>query len=293
MDYSVVVIGAGILGASVAWHLAQAGHRVLVLDQGAPARGVTAGAFGWLNSANGGDSAARAARAKGLILWHQPPFDKHVTWGGALRDVALAGARRFTGPTGLSVSGPVWETPEDGTADPVAVALALLGAPGITLRENIAVTRVGARRVWTDQGEIPAQAVVVAAGLGSLALLPDLALWPGPVQLADFGVCPPLLDRIVQGWGAELRQRRDGHLIGVAGADAHPDEVRQRASAVLGRPLPRPVLTRWDRPMTRDAAPIAGRQPSGVFAAVGHPGVIMAPLIGQRIATAIGPPQGP
>lgn len=42
----VVVIGAGILGASAAYHLAKAGHRVTVLERGAPNRegsGTTAG----------------------------------------------------------------------------------------------------------------------------------------------------------------------------------------------------------------------------------------------------------
>lgn len=41
-----VVIGAGVLGASAAFHLAEAGHRVIVLDRGAPGRegsGTTAG----------------------------------------------------------------------------------------------------------------------------------------------------------------------------------------------------------------------------------------------------------
>lgn len=289
---SVVVVGAGIVGASVAWHLAGSGHRVLVLERGAPASGVTAGAFGWLNSANGGDETARAARAEALALWHQPPFDEHVTWCGALRDVALAGAQRFAGEAGVSVSGPVWETPEDGTADPVAVALALLDAPGITLRSGVAVTKVAAQQVWAGDKVIPAQAVVVAAGLGSLTLLPELAIWPGPVALVDFGVCPPMLERIVQGWGVELRQRCDGTLIGVAGVDADAREVQAKAQALLARALPRPLLRRWDRPMSQDAAPVVGRQPSGVFAAVGHPGVIMAPLIGRRIADAVGAPQG-
>lgn len=42
----VVIIGAGILGAAAAFHLAEAGHRVAVLERGAPNRegsGTTAG----------------------------------------------------------------------------------------------------------------------------------------------------------------------------------------------------------------------------------------------------------
>ncbi|MBK5005564.1 FAD-binding oxidoreductase [Pseudomonas sp. S60] len=50
---SVVVVGAGIMGASVAWHLARLGARVTVLEQGArPAAGVTRWSYGWVGTAS-------------------------------------------------------------------------------------------------------------------------------------------------------------------------------------------------------------------------------------------------
>jgi glycine/D-amino acid oxidase-like deaminating enzyme len=45
-----VVIGAGILGASVAARLAAAGHRVTLLDQDQPGRAASRWSFAWLNS---------------------------------------------------------------------------------------------------------------------------------------------------------------------------------------------------------------------------------------------------
>lgn len=45
-----LVIGAGILGASVAARLAAAGHRVTLLDQDEPARATSRWSFAWINS---------------------------------------------------------------------------------------------------------------------------------------------------------------------------------------------------------------------------------------------------
>jgi len=46
----VVVIGAGAVGGSVAFRLAQAGARVTVLDAGEPGSGTSGSSFAWLNS---------------------------------------------------------------------------------------------------------------------------------------------------------------------------------------------------------------------------------------------------
>jgi glycine/D-amino acid oxidase-like deaminating enzyme len=46
----VVVIGAGVVGANVAYRLAQAGAEVIVLDAGAPGGGTSGASFAWVNS---------------------------------------------------------------------------------------------------------------------------------------------------------------------------------------------------------------------------------------------------
>ena len=46
---SVVVIGAGLVGASVVYHLARLGAPVPLIDRGTtPAAGVTGGSFAWI-----------------------------------------------------------------------------------------------------------------------------------------------------------------------------------------------------------------------------------------------------
>ncbi|WFU02836.1 FAD-dependent oxidoreductase [Rhizobium sp. CB3171] len=54
----IAVVGAGIVGASIAYHLARRGARVHLFDEGpAPAAGVTGKAFGWVNLINGDPTA--------------------------------------------------------------------------------------------------------------------------------------------------------------------------------------------------------------------------------------------
>lgn len=48
----VAVIGAGIVGASVAYHLSQRGAEVVLLDAAEPASGTTSASFAWVNANN-------------------------------------------------------------------------------------------------------------------------------------------------------------------------------------------------------------------------------------------------
>ena len=46
----VVVVGAGMLGAALAYRLARAGARVTVVDAGEPGRGTSGSSFAWANA---------------------------------------------------------------------------------------------------------------------------------------------------------------------------------------------------------------------------------------------------
>lgn len=48
----VAVIGVGILGASVGWHLSRCGAEVVFIDAGRPGEGVTNWSFSWVNASN-------------------------------------------------------------------------------------------------------------------------------------------------------------------------------------------------------------------------------------------------
>ena len=48
----VAVIGAGIVGSSVGWHLAKHGTEVVMIDAGQPGAAVTNWSFSWFNASN-------------------------------------------------------------------------------------------------------------------------------------------------------------------------------------------------------------------------------------------------
>src|SRR5215207_2329480 len=52
----VAVVGAGIVGASVAFHAASAGAAVVLLDAALPASGVTGESFAWIGGPGGRDA---------------------------------------------------------------------------------------------------------------------------------------------------------------------------------------------------------------------------------------------
>jgi glycine/D-amino acid oxidase-like deaminating enzyme len=47
----VVIVGAGIMGVSLAYHMARRGTRVTILEKQQPAAGATRNSFAWLNAA--------------------------------------------------------------------------------------------------------------------------------------------------------------------------------------------------------------------------------------------------
>lgn len=83
----VVVAGAGIVGASIAWHLTRAGAEVTVIDALGPATHASRGTFAWINA-----TWAKQPRHyhrlnhDGLSHWKrlQEELDIPVRWGGSL-----------------------------------------------------------------------------------------------------------------------------------------------------------------------------------------------------------------
>ncbi len=83
----VLVIGAGIIGASVAWHLARAGTRVTVIDASEPGGIATRNSWAWINASWGNPEPYFRLRARAMADWHRLERevpDLHVAWVGSL-----------------------------------------------------------------------------------------------------------------------------------------------------------------------------------------------------------------
>jgi sarcosine oxidase, subunit beta len=224
-----VVIGAGVMGASIAFHLARRGLAVTVVDKGRIAGGATSksGALVRLHYANRPEAAlARAAfdtflhwrdvvggdcgfRQTGM-LWLVPPQDIETLRAAVAMQRSLGIETQVVEGSVLAAIQPHMDRaqvgaasfePFAGFADPVATTRSFLAASGATVLEYTTVSAISASAgratgVETSAGPISAGAVICAAGPWTVGLLRplgvDLPVWPERAQIA-FVERPPAL----------------------------------------------------------------------------------------------------
>lgn len=250
----IVVVGAGIVGASIAWHLVRAGARVTVLAAGGAGGVATPATFAWINASWGNPEPYFRLRSRSMrewsrlaaelpavglswcggLCWDMPPAKleayaaQHGAWGYYVRLVDATEAARIepalAAPPALAV-----HVAEEGVVEPGAAVAALIGdavARGAVLRADTAVRRLataGGRvtGVETDAGPIGADEVVLAAGIAvpelAAAAGVEVAITAPPGLLVHSKPHPRLLNGLVLAEEAHLRQTADGRLI--AGAD--------------------------------------------------------------------------
>jgi sarcosine oxidase, subunit beta len=230
----VAVIGAGIVGASVAWHLSGRGARVLVLERAPhPAAGATGRSAAGLRHQFALDANVRFSRfsseryrrfaaevggragfAAVGYLFLVPP-DAEATWRSLQEVVHAAGARvQWLEPPRIAARWPYVATaglagasfgPDDGVLDPHAVTHAYLAGArriGAELRLEAEVTgltvRRGVPRVHVGRERIDVDSVVNAAGpqAGQVAALAGVELPVVPSRRCVYATGPlPRLPR--------------------------------------------------------------------------------------------------
>lgn len=85
----VIVAGAGIIGASIAYHLAKRGARVTLLEKERPAAGTTRNSFAWLNAYEKSPRSYYELNLAGIAGWRRLELDLGaslpIQWGGGVQ----------------------------------------------------------------------------------------------------------------------------------------------------------------------------------------------------------------
>lgn len=197
----VVVAGAGIIGASIAYHLAKSGAQVTVIDKQGPATHASRGTFAWINA-----TWAKQPRSyhkfsqDSVAYWRelQHTLDLPVRWGGSLewfssnerqerlaqqiaeqqawgepaRMLDAAEFAELEPNVVLEADKQVAFSPNDGSVDPVLATEKFLAAAqklGATIQFPSELTDISMRNgrltsVETTTGSIPADRLVLATG---------------------------------------------------------------------------------------------------------------------------------
>ena len=99
MPRSVAVIGAGIMGAAIAWQLAGRGVQVTLLDKGQPGHGASSHSFAWINAGAKEPTGYHDLNRRSLDMWARfagaigdegDPASTGLRWGGKVSWVAQA-----------------------------------------------------------------------------------------------------------------------------------------------------------------------------------------------------------
>ncbi|WP_435259051.1 NAD(P)/FAD-dependent oxidoreductase [Thioclava sp. FR2] len=270
----VAIIGAGIIGASSAYHLARAGCRVTVFEADSVGGVASRASFGWLNASFHLDDAHFRLRHAAMDAHRQLAVDVpgYHHWPGCLwfeeqgapadafrgRLVGLGYQARAVAadeigqhwPRLKGVEGAVF-LPEEGMIDTPALAGALLTHSGAEVRTGVAVTRLAEKGgqicgLWVGDDLILADDIVIAAGTGSSALLSDVGVnlpllrRPGAMVVTQPTV--PLMPTLLCGPMGEVRQLRDGRLL----MPTSPNHQGDNAEILAANPdqLARESLTR-------------------------------------------------
>lgn len=314
MNRDIVVIGAGVVGASVAYHAARAGSDVTLVEFGQPGAGVTANSFAWIASSITAGSAAelRATATEEYRRLEAELPGLPVTWSGSLswnteRDAPEAGPGReiVDGATAATIEPnlrqpPDWAlwAPDEGAVDPVGVVERLIvgaGARGARFRPDTPVTAVrrdSAGRIVgieTADGPISAGTVVLAAGVATAALAAPLGVRvpvdPSPATLFRFRAPADLVRTVVNTQDFDLRQVASDRII--AAADSPERTLAAIRSTFRGADGVELLSAQVGaRPMPADGEPIIGpaADAPGLYLAVMHAAVTLAPAVGRLIA---------
>ncbi|MGH6921892.1 MAG: NAD(P)/FAD-dependent oxidoreductase [Geminicoccaceae bacterium] len=268
----VVVVGAGIVGASIAYHLARRGAAVTVLDRGQPAGEATEKSFAWINATYGNPepyfrlrfssmqeyrrledelAGALGVAWQGCLIWDLADHEledfstRHAAWGYDVRLVERAEIMALE-PALIAPPARAAYAAGDGTIEPVAATRALLAAAttwGATIRLDTEVadlaTMAGGVRIVTGAGTLEADVCVLAAGVATAALCDrvgfSLPMRPSSGLLVHSTPGAPLLRHVIEAPGLHMKQERGRIVAGEDfGGGPAPNDREAEGQRLLG-----------------------------------------------------------
>jgi D-hydroxyproline dehydrogenase subunit beta len=330
-----LIIGAGIMGAALAFQLSQRGEATTLISKHPEGGLASTASFGWLNASYYLNHPHFHLRYQGLAAHRRltallPGLP--TSWPGCLWYEATGDAQEETATDLLALGykvdrltramvaarlpalGPLPDNalyfPEEGIADPAALARALILASGAKVVratvQSLATEKGGVAGVVTDLGPMPATRVILATGTGTPALLDPLGtalpMLKRPGLMLTTNALPPVCPVILATPDQEVHQDAQGHLHAPASAGHQADHAETLGSfpvvinATLGRL--RALFPGQDihfgrqsmamRPVPGDGLPVAGKGPvEGLWIAVMHSGATLAPVVAECLADEI------
>ncbi len=329
-----LVVGAGIVGASIAYHLARRGAEVVIVDRVGPASGASGKSFAWINAHHFKSEPYHRFRYQSLSEYHR--LDRELdgklglSWCGALSfdavgdafDQRVDGFRKLGYPAEVvshnrfcelepnygHPPGRALHLSLEAAVEPAQACSALLdgavqkGAKVLSGADVALLKRDQQQIVGieTSDGPINAERVVVTAGVGSAALLKSVSV---DLPMANrFGVMlkskpvEPTINHVIWGDRIHMKQQADGRIIigevfSESWTERDPTVIAEQMLGEATRHLPDVDLviehtTIGLRPIPKDGMPVIGPVDSvgGLYVAVMHSGVTLAPIVGRMAA---------
>ncbi|MDH6268837.1 glycine/D-amino acid oxidase-like deaminating enzyme [Rhizobium sp. SG_E_25_P2] len=329
----IIVIGGGVIGASITWHFAKAGANVTVFcgERGGVA---TPNSFAWINANWGNPEPYFRLRIAAMAGWRrlsQAATGVNPQWCGSIcYDLPPEGLEKFATEQeswGYGIerinreeilslepaikNAPDWalKIAEEGMIEPRPVALALLADAeklGASIHAGTEISSLALRDgrvigVMTTDGVMEADEIVLAAGAETANLAATagvtVPMSASPGLIIDTRPAPRMLNHIVVAPEMEMRQAPDGRIIASTSFNGTEPGVDPNATArrvfddmcsrlVDGDRLELEGYRIGYRPIPEDGFSIVGRAKGveGLYIAVTHSGITLAPAIGEFAA---------
>ena len=306
---TVSIVGAGIVGATLAWVLAREGADVTVFDGGGDI--ASDGSLAWLNASSTSDEGYAATRAASVRLWRKLAEDETcpITFNGCLmwgEDEAAVHAQSARMGRVRWRSRPVAREEIETMVDGIIAPDLALFSPDEGFVDPAKITKwmrkkaasVGANfnaSYIKDITQLSADHIVICAGNGSVDLLPDLPMNRSPGIVMRTDAMPKTIPYVMATPSLDFWQGDDGVIAISSALSKTPqnalDQTAEDALNALKDIFPNldvkiASFIQRDRPIPADGFPLVGKW-GDVWVSVMHSGMTLAPVMAEALADKI------